>query len=197
MYFKLMWIIRAFLYKPFFGHFALPSYIGKPIFLYGVKKIFIHKNVRIFPNIRMEVHGENSSITIKQDVGIAQNVHITSASNLVIGKSCTILANVFITNIDHGYERIDVNILKQEMIVRDTQLGENCFIGIGAAIQAGTILGNHCIVGTNSVVRGVFPDYSVIVGIPAKVVKRYNFESKLWEKTNPDGSFLNTKYNII
>ena len=190
MYFKLIWIIRAFLYKPFFGYFGFPSYIGKPIFLYGINKIFIYKNVRIFPNIRMEVHGESATITIKEDVGIAQNVHITSASNLVIGKSCTILANVFITNIDHDYTTVGVNVLEQEMIVRDTLLGENCFIGIGAAIQAGTILGKHCIVGANSVVRGNFADYSVIVGIPAKVVKRYNLETKLWEKTNPDGSFL-------
>lgn len=191
MYFKLIWIIRAFFYKPFFGHFAFPSYIGKPIYLHGINKIFIHKNVRIFPNIRMEVHGKNASITIKEDVGIAQNVHITSASNLVIGKSCTILANVFITNIDHDYTEIGVNILKQKIIVTKTQLGENCFIGIGAAIQAGTILGKQCVVGANSVVRGTFPDYSVIVGAPAKVIKRYNLNTKLWEKTNPDGSFLN------
>lgn len=191
MYFKLIWIIRAIFYKLFFGYFALPSYIGKPIFLHGVNKIFIHKNVRIFPGIRMEVHGENASITIKEDVGIAQNVHITSASNLVIEKSCTILANVFITNIDHDYTAIDVNILRQKIIVRSTQLGEGCFIGIGAAIQAGTILGKHCIVGTNSVVRGNFPDYSVIVGVPGKVVKRYNLRSDSWEKTNSDGSFLN------
>jgi acetyltransferase-like isoleucine patch superfamily enzyme len=191
MYFKLIWIIRAFFYKPFFGYFGFPSYMGKPIFLHGINKIFIHKNVRIFPNVRMEVHGKNASITIKEDVGIAQNVHITSASNLVIGKSCTILANVFITNVDHDYTEIGVNILKQKIIVTDTRLGENCFIGIGAAIQAGTILGNHCVVGTNSVVKGHFPDYSVIVGAPAKVVKRYNLNTKLWEKTNPDGSFLN------
>jgi acetyltransferase-like isoleucine patch superfamily enzyme len=190
MNYRFLWIIRALYYKFFFGEFLMPSYIGKPVFLYGVKNIFIEKNVRIFPNIRMEVHGKNSSITIKEDVGIAQNVHITSASNLIIGKSSTILANVFITNIDHDYTTIGVNVLKQKMIIKDTQIGENCFIGIGAAIQAGTILGNHCIVGANSVVKGIFLDYSVIVGVPAKVVKRYNIETKLWEKTDSNGAFL-------
>lgn len=191
MYFKFFWIIRALFYKPFFGKFLMPSYIGKPVYLHGIKNIFIEKNVRLFPNIRMEVHGKDASITISEDVGIAQNVHITSGSNLTIGKSSTILANVFITNIDHDYTTIGVNILKQGMIIKETKIGDNCFIGIGAAIQAGTILGNHCVVGANSVVKGIFPDYSIIAGVPAKVVKRYNIQNGLWEKTNPDGTFLN------
>ena len=124
-------------------------------------------------------------------MSIGQNVHITSSSNLIIGKSSTILANVFITNIDHDYQDIGTHILKQKHIIKETRLGENCYIGIGACLQAGTILGNQCVVGANAVVRGIFPDYSVIVGVPARVVKRYNINSKLWEPTNPDGSFKN------
>lgn len=68
------------------------------------------------------------------------------------------------------------------MITKRTEIGENCFIGFGAAIQAGTVLGKQCIVGTNAVVRGEFPDYSVIVGAPAKVVKQYNKETGEWER---------------
>lgn len=67
-------------------------------------------------------------------------------------------------------------------MVRHTEIGENCFIGYGAAIQAGTVLGRQCIVGANSVVRGEFPDYCVIVGAPARIVKRYNPVSGEWEK---------------
>lgn len=181
MLFKLVWILRALLYKPFFGKFGTISYIGKPIFIKGSKKIFIGKNVRIFPHFRIEAHG-NGKIIIEDNVAIGQNVHITSGENLVIGSSSTILANVFITNIDHDYEEIDKHILDQKMILKRTVIGDNCFIGIGAAIQAGTILGKQCIVGSNSVVKGKFPDYCVIVGAPAKIIKKYNFETQRWEK---------------
>lgn len=51
---------------------------------------------------------------------------------------------------------------------------------MGVAIQAGTILGEQCIVGANSVVRGTFPDYCVIAGVPAKIIKIYNKESGEW-----------------
>jgi acetyltransferase-like isoleucine patch superfamily enzyme len=101
---------------------------------------------------------------------------------LNIGSDTVISANVFVTNIDHEYENINIPILEQDNIFKNTEIGNNCFIGIGAAIQAGTKLGNHCIVGANSVVRGSFPDYCVIVGAPAKVIKRYNFETESWER---------------
>ncbi len=179
---KLFWFIRAILLKPFFKKFELPSYIGETTYLHGINKISIGKRVRIFPNVRLEVHGKNSSLVIEDNVAIGQNVHITSGANLIIGSSCTILANVFITNIDHDYQEIDKHILDQKMIIKRTVIGENCFIGIGAAIQAGTILGKQCVVGANSVVKGVFPDYCVIVGSPAKIVKKYNFETQRWEK---------------
>ena len=81
-----------------------------------------------------------------------------------------------VTNIDHDYKVINKPIAQQELIVNETEIGENCFIGSGVKIQAGTKLGFQCVVGANAVVRGEFPDYSVIVGVPAKVIKRLNIK---------------------
>lgn len=163
-------------------HIGLKSYVASPLFIFGAKGITIGNKVRIFPGVRMETH-HHGRIIIDEDVSIGQNFHITSADQeLKIGAHTTISGNVFITNIDHDYTEIDIHILKQKHIIKKTDIGANCFIGYGAAIQAGTILGKQCIVGANSVVRGVFPDYSVIVGAPAKIVKQYNPISQQWEK---------------
>ena len=190
MIFKIFWILRGLIYKPFFGKFGLPSYIGKPVFIGNFKRIFIGKRVRIFPGARIEVIGDDASIVFEENISIGQNLHITSASQLVIGKNTTILESVMITNIDHDYQQIAKSIWEQKLILKETQIGENCFIGYGAVIQAGTILGKQCIVGSNAVVRGTFPDYCVIVGIPAKIVKRYDALSGIWKKTNSKGEFL-------
>jgi acetyltransferase-like isoleucine patch superfamily enzyme len=178
---KLFWGLRAILYAPFFGKMGMPSYLGKPIFLKGIGNVFIGKKVRIFPHLRLETLNDGT-IHIEDDTVISQNVHITSAGKLEIGKSCHILGNVFITNIDHDYTEIGKHIVNQKINIKDTIIGDHCFIGMGAAIMAGTMLGKQCIVGANSVVRGNFPDYCVIVGSPAKIVKRYNFETQIWEK---------------
>jgi len=137
----------------------------------------------------MEVHGEKSSIHIEDNVSIGQNFHIVSGGDLQIGSGTTIAANVFINNMDNRYQEIGVPIFQQEKVVKETKIGKNCFIGIGASIQLGTILGEQCIVGANAVVKGHYPNYCVIAGNPAKVIKRYNSSQQKWQKTNSRGEF--------
>ncbi|HSD07330.1 DapH/DapD/GlmU-related protein [Flavobacterium sp.] len=186
---KIVWGFLALCYAPFFKKFSLPSHIGIPLFTFGLKEVSVGKRVRIMPGVRIETHN-NGKISLEDNISIGQNFHVTSAGNLIIESDTTISGNVFVTNIDHDYQEIGKHILEQRMIVKETRIGKNCFIGYGVAIQAGTILGKQCVVGANAVVRGVFPDYSVIAGVPAKVIKRYNIEAKVWERTNPDGTFI-------
>lgn len=179
---KVWWAARLLLLKSRFEKVGTSSYLGPSVCLLGTKKISIGSRVRIFPGNRMQTH-DGGEIVIEDGCSIAQNFHITSGkTRLVIGKDTTISGNVFITNIDHEYRDVSKHIMDQPFIYKETVIGEGCFIGFGAAIQAGTKLGNHCVVGTNAVVRGEFPDYSVIVGIPAKVVKRYNVDTEVWER---------------
>lgn len=184
---KIFWVIRGIVYKIKFAKFGNFSYIGKPVFLEGTKNITIARRVRIFPGARMQCIGKGR-IYIGENTSIAQNLHITAMQEtLAIGKGVTILGNVCITNIDHEYQQIDVPILEQKMSYNKTEIGDNCCIGYGACIQAGTILGKQCIVGAGAVVRGTFQDYSVIVGVPAKVVKKYNANTQKWERINSYG----------
>jgi acetyltransferase-like isoleucine patch superfamily enzyme len=130
-------------------------------------------------------------LIIEEGVSFEQRCDLMCAGKLVVGKNSTISFDVMITDLDHEYQEIGIKILKQPIRHRQTTIGENCFIGSGAKIQAGTTLGRQCIIGSNAVVRGSYPDYSVIVGAPAKIVKRYCSEECVWKKTNPRGEFVN------
>lgn len=184
MLIKILWFIRALFLKLLLGSIGIPSYLGKPIYISGYKKIFLGCKVRIFPGLRIEAIGKNAKIIIKDNVSIGQNLHITAMDELVINQGTLITGNVFITDIDHDYSEIGQPIFSQKMLSKKTEIGKNCFIGFGAGIQAGTILGEQCIVGAHSVVRGVFPPFSVISGAPAKVIKQYDPEKKKWFRTN-------------
>lgn len=179
---KIFWGLKSLFYKLTFKRFGNLSYIAKPLILDGVNRVEIGNKVRIYPGLRLETFGKESSIKMEDNISIGQNLHIISKGKLQIKSDTTISGNVFITNLDHDYQEIGKHIMEQDHIVKDTIIGHNCFIGYGAVIQAGTILGDQCIVGSNSVVRGEFPDYCVIVGAPARIVKKYNHESKKWEK---------------
>lgn len=180
---KFLWGIRALIYKPFSESLKLPSYIGKPIFISGLKRICIGRRVRIFPHVRLETLG-TGSISIEDNVYIGQNCHITAGgSKLTIGTGTSIMANVCVTNIDHLYFEIDKPILEQPYKTRETIIGKNCFIGHGAVIQAGAKLGDHVIIGANSVVmRGSYPDNCVLVGAPAIIKKKY--KKGIWLNEN-------------
>ena len=181
-------------YKPVFHSVGKRSAIIKPMMIGNALRIKIGSGVLIRDGGRLEAVGDAKSgpvlLSIEDGVCIEQRVHITAASNLIIGRNTTISANVYISDIDHEYEQIGVHILAQPLKVARTLIGENCFIGLGVSILGGTILGKQCIVGTHSVVRGVFPDYCVLVGAPARIVKRYNVEREQWLKTDSKGNFL-------
>ena len=184
------WRLKTqFFYKFFFKYIGKKTTITEPMFLKNIHRISLGKNVFIRSFARLEVvdYGE---IIIEDNVSIEQSFTITATGKLVIGKNTIISFNVMITDVDHDYQEVDKHILKQKYIKKITKIGENCFIGSGAKIQAGTVLGKQCIVGTNAVVRGKFPDYCVIVGTPAKIIKRYDTSNKQWRRTDKEGNFI-------
>ncbi|MBE5215358.1 acyltransferase [Pectobacterium quasiaquaticum] len=186
MYYKLK---SLFWYRFFFKSFGEDSVILHPLLLRNSHKISLGKGIFIRDGVRLEVVN-NGQIFIGDFCSIEQNFHIVSSGLVTIGNNVVISFGGMITDAEHGYEYININILKQGDIVKETKIGDFCFIGAGAKIQAGTVLGKQCIVGANSVVRGIFPDYCVIVGAPARIVKRYNFQKGKWLKTDHNGGFI-------
>jgi acetyltransferase-like isoleucine patch superfamily enzyme len=189
---KIFWFIRTLMYKPFMGGLGRYCYIGKPIYFNGIKRLFLGNKVRIYPSSRIEIM-KDGLVSIKDDVSIGQSFHVVSAKEIIIGTKTTISANVFITDVEHEYENINVHIMNQSLKINATTIGDNCFIGYGVVIRAGTHLGKQCIVGANSVVKGAFPAYSVIAGNPAIVIKRYDLSDSVWKRTDTSGKFIEEK----
>ena len=100
--------------------------------------------------------------------------------NVEIGDNCFILEDNTLqpfTKIGNNVVMWSGNHLGHRSVIED-----NCFIGYGAVILAGTHLGKHCVVGANSVVRGNFPDNTLLAGSPARVLKKFETENKNWIK---------------
>lgn len=81
---------------------------------------------------------------------------------------------MYITDCDHEYRNIDVPVIDQGIVQRGQKvsIGEGSYIGINAVIVGNVKIGNHCVVGANSVVTKDVPDYCVVVGCPAKIIKK-------------------------
>ena len=192
--------LRATIYSVFYRQSSSHACIFKGIYR-TLRHIKWGRNVLIFKNCRIEGISRFGTkrytplIELSDGVTLQQNCHITCAERIAIGANTAIASNVTITDIEHGYTDIRTPIEWQDLIVKPIRIGSDCKIYNNAVILQGCEIGNHCVIGANSVVKGKFPDYSVIVGIPARVVKRYNPLSGQWEKTRPDGSFIDPDKN--
>lgn len=118
---------------------------------------------------------------IGSNCNIEQNVHITCANSIDIGDECSILAGAMITDITHPYEDVSIAPKEQEIKTSPVTIGTQTLIGMGARILPGVTIGKHCVVGTNAVVSKNISDYCVVAGVPARIIKKYNLETKQWE----------------
>lgn len=171
-----------------FGKLPWQCQVYKPLRLINPRNIYCSNHVRIFKNSRIEtIEKWNDqqfypSIYIGENSSFEQNLHMISANLINIGKENVFSANIFITDNNHEYKRINKNVMQQSLEVQSIKIGDYCFIGMNVKIMPGAIIGNNCIIGANAMVVGEIPDYSVAVGAPAKVIKKYNFETEKWEK---------------
>lgn len=150
-------------------------------------------NARVINNARIEgVFKYNKKtfspeIIIEDGVSIQQNLHLTCANKIIIGKNTAIAANVTITDIHHPYTDVSMPIERQDIEVKEVVIGCDCKIYNGAVILPGVHIGKHVSIGANAVVNKDIPDYCVVVGAPARIIKRYNFEIKQWMETDKNG----------
>ncbi len=112
-----------------------------------------------------------------------------SVNNKVeIGDNVLFASRVFITDTDHRFDIIDQSIMDQNWVGEEnvtrytTVIEDDSWFGIGSVVMKGVRVGKHSVVGANAVVTKDLAPYSVAVGIPARVVKYYDFEEKKWVK---------------
>ena len=106
--------------------------------------------------------------------------HIFATKKIVIHKDVLTADKVYISDNLHGYENINLPIIKQAIVQKgEVEIGEGCWLGENVCVL-GAHIGKHCVIGANSVVTKDIPDYSVAVGAPARIIKRYDFIKKSW-----------------
>lgn len=130
----------------------------------------IGNNVVIQDYAFIQLTKPNPRVTIGNDVVIGRHNMITAKGNITIGSYTRIGAFVQILDQGHGFEKNKL-IMDQNAIIEDTTIGEDCWIGTGAKILKGVKIGKGVVIGANAVVTKDIPDYAIVGGIPAKIIK--------------------------
>lgn len=141
---------------------------------YGV---VLHKGVRL------DISG--GVVKIGNGCSINTFSRIESGSMVELEDNVLIGPNVYISDRNHEYKDVNIPVMYQGYYSKgNIKIGEGTWIGIHAAIIGNVAIGKGCVIGANAVVTSDIPDYSVVVGNPGIVVKRYDDNSKRWERVS-------------
>ena len=145
-----------------------------------VKSSFLSNLVGLYSRTIIVTRAPGAYIRIGDNVGMS-GVTIYARKGIEIGENTAIGGNTKILDNDfHPIEAetrnkllMDKNGGDSDLIpAKPVKIGKNCFIGCNAIILKGTELGDGCVVGAGAVVSGKFEAGSVIVGNPARCIRK-------------------------
>ena len=105
---------------------------------------------------------------INKNTVIEHNVSLDKLNRkgIHIGSGCLIASGTIILAHEHIFVKPDGSYY-----MKDTYIGNNCFIGVRSMICPGVHIGNECVVGGGTIVTKDVPDNCMVVGVPGKIVK--------------------------
>lgn len=194
---KLTMIIRGLVIKPFLRKAKGILFVGKKTDIKCKRKITFLGSATIEDYVKIDAMskkgitignnfsiGRNSIIEctgvirelgeeliIEENVGIAANAFIAVRGKVIIRKNTIIGPGVSIHAENHKFDEINTPIRLQGASRKGIEIGEDCWIGSKVVILDGVKIGNHAIIAAGAVITKDIPDYAIVGGVPAKVIK--------------------------
>lgn len=187
---KLYTEIRYSNLRGLFYHFKFKGsgerlHIGHKCRIKTPSQIHVGNDVIIDDYAELLVHDDNgnhATLTLGDHVHISKYNCIGCSFRITLEDHVRLAPYVHITDRNHTYEDVNQPIWKQPIKTQEVFIGRESWLGFGVQIMPGVNIGRHCIIAAGSIVTHNIPDYSVAAGSPAKVVKKYNLDKKVWER---------------
>lgn len=172
--------------------------LHRPFMVYGYNDV-ASKTFRKYTRM-------SSTVTIMNKEALAVGDHVwvwhytilDATEGLIIEEGCQI--GVWVGIFTHGSERA-IRLLGREFIhIPNTErrgytrgsvrIGAYTFVGAGSVILPGVTIGTGCLIGTGSLVARDIPDYSIVVGMPAKIVgSTIDMDAELFKEHDYSGTY--------
>lgn len=147
----------------------------------GAECIEVGDNITFEENCQIQAWKNYKNYTYRPNIKIGSNSHfglrnhLTAIYGITIGDNFLSGKNVLICDNAHGdldYNSLQIQPIDRQLVSKGPiKIGRNVWVGDNVVILSGVTIGDGCVIGANAVVTKSFPSYSVIGGIPARVIK--------------------------
>ena len=158
-----------------FQAFGANSFIDRPAYLYGTRHISIGAGVTILAGSWLSVERPawgrpDPALVIRDGVTIRTGCTISAAESILIESDVAIGGGVTIIDSRHTWIPGNPNVMAGPLESAPIRIGQGTWLAERATIAAGADIGRECAIGSNTVISGKVPDFSVVVGNPGRIV---------------------------
>ena len=172
---KIFGILRSYIFITSLGKFKLDGFrIGSGFSVSNIKAIKIGQKVHIGKDSVINCFEDDGDIhlCLGSNVYIGRGLQLNAYKNVMIESNVVMADRVYISDATHNSEDLRIPIINQGTSFQAPVLiKEGSWIGINCVILPGVTIGKNAIVAANSVVTKDVPDFSVVSGVPANVIK--------------------------
>jgi acetyltransferase-like isoleucine patch superfamily enzyme len=192
---SLKWVVRNRAYTPWylvryvrFAKFKLLNphvvtrgmvFLGKGVEIHatpGLARLEIGRWVHIGDGNAIRAH--DGSLKIGDKTVFGKDNVVNCYLDIEIGGSVLVADWCYICDFDHVIDDVAMPIKDQGIVKSPVRIGPDTWVATKVSVLRGTIVGRGCVLGAHAVVKGEMPDFSIVVGAPAKVVKN---RKEAWE----------------
>jgi len=165
--------IFLFIYYSIAQHLPMQPFPGYAFF-YRVRRFLVKRIIKkCGEKIIIKDHcyfGNGARLTVGDRTQLGQNAQL--GGEIILGNDILMGPDIVIMATSHNFDRIDIPINQQGADKeKPVIIGNDVWLGTRSVIMPGVKIGNHCIVASGAVVTKSFEDYSIIGGVPAKLIK--------------------------
>ena len=156
-----------------------PARVPRPQFVEIGDGVVIHEHCWLA--VRDMHPGVAPRLVIGNGSRIGRFFHVACLGEIAIGEDVLMADHVFIADTYHGYEDADTPVIHQPMAApKPVRIERGAFLGVRSVVLQGVTVGENAYVGACAVVTKDVPPHSVVVGNPARVIRRYDADAGEW-----------------
>jgi acetyltransferase-like isoleucine patch superfamily enzyme len=147
-------------------------FLGRKVTLHarpGYGRLIIGRWVHLGDLTRLRAH--EGTLRVGDKVVMGSDNTLNCYLDLEIGAATLIADWVYICDFDHATSDITVPIKDQGLTKTPVRIGPGCWLGVKSSVLRGTVLGEGSVLAAHAVGRGVYPAWSVVAGVPGRVVR--------------------------